>query len=161
MITYASIALRNLNRQKKRSILLGGAIAFGIMIVTLINGFAGSLSPNLSQNFAHLLAGDQILHAGAVEFLAQGGEGHEQFRIFHRAARAIPNLIGMVELEREAATRFQAGHRTTVHLSPERGRQMNKGRDDARPNTFRDGEVGEVGSLGAENQAADSPKTWN
>ncbi len=57
MITYASIALRNLNRQKKRSILLGGAIAFGIMIVTLINGFAGSLSPNLSQNFAHLLAG--------------------------------------------------------------------------------------------------------
>ena len=51
------IALRNLSRQKKRSILLGGAIAFGIMIVTLINGFAGAFITNVSENFAYLMAG--------------------------------------------------------------------------------------------------------
>ena len=51
------IAARNLSRQKKRSILLGGAIAFGIMIVTLINGFAGSFIQNVSENFAYLMAG--------------------------------------------------------------------------------------------------------
>lgn len=51
------IALRNLNRQKRRTFLLGGAIAFGITIVTLINGFAGSFVENVSENFSNLLAG--------------------------------------------------------------------------------------------------------
>ncbi|MHB0897877.1 MAG: ABC transporter permease [Spirochaetales bacterium] len=51
------IALRNLSRQKKRTFLLGGAIAFGIMIVTLINGFAGAFIENVSENFAYLMAG--------------------------------------------------------------------------------------------------------
>ena len=51
------IAARNLLRQKKRTILLAGAIAFGIMIVTLINGFAGSFIQNVSENFAYLMGG--------------------------------------------------------------------------------------------------------
>ncbi len=71
MTTYASIAFRNLSRQKKRSFLLGAAIAFGIMIVTLINGFAGSMSPNLSKNFAHLLAG-HIFIEGTEKYKAAG-----------------------------------------------------------------------------------------
>ncbi len=54
---YAGIAFRNLNRQKKRSFLLGGAIAFGIMIVTLINSFSGSFVENIGENFSQLLAG--------------------------------------------------------------------------------------------------------
>ncbi len=57
MNTIANIALRNLTRQKKRTILLGSAIAFGVMIVTLINGFAGSFSANVSENFSNLMAG--------------------------------------------------------------------------------------------------------
>ncbi|MEN6499635.1 MAG: FtsX-like permease family protein [Rectinema sp.] len=51
------IAARNLLRQKKRTALLAGAIAFGIMIVTLINGFAGSFIQNVSENFAYLMGG--------------------------------------------------------------------------------------------------------
>ncbi|TFG59026.1 MAG: hypothetical protein E4H36_14555, partial [Spirochaetales bacterium] len=51
------IAFRNLSRQRKRTILLGSAIAFGIMIVTIINGFAGSFINNVSENFSHLFAG--------------------------------------------------------------------------------------------------------
>ncbi|MDX9899419.1 MAG: ABC transporter permease [Spirochaetia bacterium] len=57
MNTIANIALRNLTRQKKRTILLGSAIAFGVMIVTLINGFAGSFTTNVSENFSNLMAG--------------------------------------------------------------------------------------------------------
>ena len=57
MKTIANIAFRNLNRQKKRSFLLGGAIAFGILIVTVINGFAGAFVENVAENFSHLLAG--------------------------------------------------------------------------------------------------------
>lgn len=51
------LALRNLTRQKKRSFLLGGAIAFGIMVVTVINGFVGAFLVNISENFANLAAG--------------------------------------------------------------------------------------------------------
>lgn len=56
-IIVPRLALRNLSRQKKRTLLLGGAIAFGIMIVTLLNGFAGSFVENVSENFAYLAAG--------------------------------------------------------------------------------------------------------
>lgn len=66
------IALRNLNRQKRRTYLLGGAIAFGVAIVTLINGFAGSFVENVSENFSQLLAG-HIFVAGR-ERLPDGRE---------------------------------------------------------------------------------------
>ncbi len=51
------IAARNLTRQKKRSVFLGIAIAFSIMIVTVINGFSGAFIRNVSENFAYLMAG--------------------------------------------------------------------------------------------------------
>jgi putative ABC transport system permease protein len=55
--SLGSIALKNLNRQKKRSFLLGGAIAFGVMIITVIDGFAGAFMQNVSENFADVAAG--------------------------------------------------------------------------------------------------------
>ena len=64
------IALRNLNRQKKRSFLLGGAIAFGILIVTVINGFTGSFVENVSENFSNLMAGHIFIQG--VEKDAEG-----------------------------------------------------------------------------------------
>lgn len=57
MNTLVKIAFRNLNRQKKRTFLLGGAIAFGILIVTVINGFAGAFQANVAGNMAQLFAG--------------------------------------------------------------------------------------------------------
>jgi len=66
------LALRNLTRQKKRTILLGSAIAFGIMIVTVINGFAGAFVINISENFANLAAGHVFVQG--VEKSASGRE---------------------------------------------------------------------------------------
>ncbi len=51
------IAFKNLSRQKKRTFLLGSAIAFGILIITLINGFTGSFVKNVGENFSHIFAG--------------------------------------------------------------------------------------------------------
>jgi len=68
----AKLALRNLTRQKKRTVLLGGAIAFGIMIVTVINGFAASFVRNVSENFANLAAGHVFV--SGVEKSASGRE---------------------------------------------------------------------------------------
>ncbi|HYW84891.1 MAG TPA: ABC transporter permease, partial [Spirochaetia bacterium] len=55
---FMILAIRNLGRQKRRSFLLGGAIAFGILIVTFVNGFAGGVAGNLEQNFSQLLGGE-------------------------------------------------------------------------------------------------------
>lgn len=66
------LALRNLTRQKKRSILLGSAVAFGILIVTVINGFAAAFVQNVSENFANLEAGHVFVQG--VEKTASGRE---------------------------------------------------------------------------------------
>ena len=66
------IALRNLIRQRRRTFLLGGAIAFGITVATLINGVAGSFVGNASENSAQLLAGH--IFVSGVERFADGRE---------------------------------------------------------------------------------------
>ena len=55
------IAFRNLSRQKKRSFLLGGAIAFGILIITLVNSFSAGFVENVQENFSHFFAGHVFL----------------------------------------------------------------------------------------------------
>ncbi|MBN1834647.1 MAG: ABC transporter permease, partial [Spirochaetales bacterium] len=57
----ARIAFRNLSRQKKRSFLLGGAIAFGILIISLVNSFTAGVVENVQENFSHFLAGHIFL----------------------------------------------------------------------------------------------------
>ncbi len=79
------IALRNLNRQRRRTILLGGAIAFGIMIVTVINGFAGSFVQNVSENFANILAGH--LFVEGVE-----ADGNDRFQVIREDSELMSAL---------------------------------------------------------------------
>ena len=57
MFTNASIALRNLNRQKKLTFLLGGVIAFGILIVTIVGAFTEGMILSVNENFSSLLSG--------------------------------------------------------------------------------------------------------
>jgi putative ABC transport system permease protein len=59
------IAFRNMTRQKRRSLLLGGAIAIGVMIITLLDGFTGGLSVNLRKNLSSASAG-HIFITGTV-----------------------------------------------------------------------------------------------
>jgi len=56
-MSVASMALKNLARQKRRSVLLGGAIAFGILIITVVNGLSGSLITSLEANISNLVSG--------------------------------------------------------------------------------------------------------
>ena len=43
------IAFRNTRRQARRSVLLGGAIAFGVMIITLVNAFTQGAVGNVEE----------------------------------------------------------------------------------------------------------------
>ena len=56
-MTTLRIALRNVARQKKRSILLGGAIAFGVLIITLVQSFTGGLINTANARVTELLGG--------------------------------------------------------------------------------------------------------
>ena len=49
------ISARNVWRQKKRSFLLAGAIAFGMFVITAINGLTGGVVDNIRVNFSHAL----------------------------------------------------------------------------------------------------------
>ncbi|MBN1686557.1 MAG: ABC transporter permease, partial [Spirochaetales bacterium] len=71
-MNVTKIAVRNITRQKKRSILLGGAIAFGVMIITLIGSFTKGVTDTASANFTDMLGG-QIYITGQ-ELTATGGQ---------------------------------------------------------------------------------------
>ena len=60
----AGLASRNLSRQKKRSFLLGGAVAFGFFIVTIVDALAAGSIRNFSEQFAFLFGGN-VLVGGA------------------------------------------------------------------------------------------------
>ena len=66
------IAFRNVSRQRKRGFLLGGAIAFGFFIFTLVNGFMGGLLTTVEGNIAGALGGH--IYVSGSEVSAQGSE---------------------------------------------------------------------------------------
>lgn len=57
------ISFRNAIRQKKRSIMLGGAIAFGIMVITLLDGFTSGVEANVKANLAQQTGGHVFVSA--------------------------------------------------------------------------------------------------
>ncbi len=54
---YIKIALRNLSREKKRSFLLGGAIAFGLLIITIVNCASAGAVKAISENITKIADG--------------------------------------------------------------------------------------------------------
>lgn len=57
MLISLKVALRNISRQKKRSFLLAGAIAFGMLVITLMHALSGGVVQNIRTNFSHALGG--------------------------------------------------------------------------------------------------------
>ena len=60
------IAYRNVLRQARRNLLLGGAIAFGFLIFTLLNGFTGGTVKTVSSNLADVLGGHVYVSGSEV-----------------------------------------------------------------------------------------------
>ncbi len=57
MASRLRIAFRNTGRQKKRTVLLAGALAFGVIVVTLLNGFTGGVSRNIERTLIDVIGG--------------------------------------------------------------------------------------------------------
>ncbi len=87
------IAYRNVLRQVKRALLLGGAIAFGFFIFTLLNGFTGGLLDSVSKNFADLSGGHIYISGTEVSNL---GSEISVIRDTQTAESALAALVDQV-----------------------------------------------------------------
>ncbi len=71
-MSIIKIAWRNVDRQKRRSNLLVGAIAFGVVIILLVNSLAAGLISNAQRNFTSFLgghiyiSGEEVLDSGRI-----------------------------------------------------------------------------------------------
>lgn len=71
-MSIVKIAWRNVERQKRRSNLLVGAIAFGVIVILMINSLASGFINNAQNNFTSLLgghvyiSGEEVLDSGRV-----------------------------------------------------------------------------------------------
>jgi putative ABC transport system permease protein len=71
-MSIVKIAWRNVERQKRRSNLLVGAIAFGVIVILMINSLTTGLINNAQSNFTSLLgghiyiSGEEVLDSGRV-----------------------------------------------------------------------------------------------
>lgn len=107
MFLTMKVAFRNISRQKKRSFLLAGAIAFGMLVITLINALTGGVVGNIRDNFSHALgghvfimgrewtdAGQMIMKIRPDERLDRLlEENAAQIEGFTRRSQAMPSLI--------------------------------------------------------------------
>ena len=71
-MSIVKIAWRNVERQERRSNLLVGAIAFGVIVILMINSLASGFINNAQNNFTSLLgghvyiSGEEVLESGRV-----------------------------------------------------------------------------------------------
>ncbi len=57
IMNILKISIRNVTRQKKRSFLLGGAIAFGMFIIITVGSFTTGMTETLKANFTSIMGG--------------------------------------------------------------------------------------------------------
>lgn len=71
-----SMALKNTLRQPRRSLLLGGAIAFGVLVISLASGFTTGMEKSLQDNVTLMSSGHILVSGTAVS-----RSGRTQIRI--------------------------------------------------------------------------------
>ncbi len=60
---FAALALRNLLRQKRRTVFLAAAVAIGFAVVVILLGFSDGLVANLKSNLSHAFGGQVFVKA--------------------------------------------------------------------------------------------------
>ncbi len=111
------IALRNLSRQKRRSILLGSALAFGMLILVVVNGVTGGLVSSIQKNFADLIAGH-------IYFMqAEKGDDGKLLNLI-KDDKALLEALKTLKLEYTSATRRTTIMGTVIYNGESISRQM-------------------------------------
>ena len=101
MNTIITISLRNLFRQKRRNLLLGTAIAFGMMILVIANAFAHGISDTIFNKIVVYVAG----HA-SVGFAEKGDYMRQVFRDGPRMKEAVKKAAPEIRVMQESIGAF-------------------------------------------------------
>lgn len=110
------VAFRNIWRQKKRSFLLAGAIAFGMLVITLMNSLTGGVVGNLRENFSHALGGHVFIMGR--EF-TEGGQMIMKIRPDERLDQLLAENAASIEgftKRSQAMPTLIFGSKQTMHL---------------------------------------------
>lgn len=116
MLITLKIAFRNISRQKKRSFLLAGAIAFGMLVITLMNAVTGGVVQNIRVNFSHALGGHLFIMGR--EFTPAGQMIHK-IRPDERLDQLLAEKAGEIEAftkRSQALPTIIFGSKQTMHL---------------------------------------------
>ncbi len=116
MLMTMRVAFRNISRQKKRSFLLAGAIAFGMLVITMLNALTGGVVGNLRVNFSHALGGHVFIMGR--EFTSSGQIIHKirpDQRLDRLLAEHASNIEAMTKRS-QAMPSLIFGSKQTMHL---------------------------------------------
>ena len=82
MKTTVLLALKNLTRQKRRSLMLALAISFGFFIVTAIDGIASGAMKNLVEHIVQMQGGNVIVQ-GLIHQTGENGDCRDERGFYH------------------------------------------------------------------------------
>lgn len=111
------IAYRNVLRQARRSLLLGGAVAFGFFIFTLLNAFTGGLVSAVSDNLASNLGGHLYISGSEVSELGSEVSVVRDTAVLDEALTSLGTQVASVNTRSSARVSVIFGSREeTVEL---------------------------------------------
>lgn len=104
-MTWFKLAYRNVYRQKKRSFLLAGAIAFGMLAITLLNTLTGAMATAVKTNFSSALGGHVYMTG---EVVSERGYSNQLINRSDIVEQAIANLsMPVAEVKKRSSARLQ------------------------------------------------------
>ncbi|MDP3177122.1 MAG: hypothetical protein Q8M76_04410, partial [Spirochaetaceae bacterium] len=116
--TLLAVAARNVARQKRRSLLLGGAVAFASLVMGLTSGMTGGMERSVQDNVA-LAAGGHLVVSG----LSRGSSGRPQARIQNavglagRVAAVLPSALSISPIASTQAALIFGTRQQSLRLS--------------------------------------------
>jgi len=112
-MSIIKIAYRNVERQKRRSNLLVGAIAFGVLIILVINSLTSGLTANGQNNFTSLLGGHVYISGQEVLESGRVVNRTDDTHILEQVLPGIENEISGIYKRSSALGEFIFGSKST------------------------------------------------
>jgi ABC-type lipoprotein release transport system permease subunit len=100
----STMALRNTLRQPRRTMLLGGAIAFGVIIICLASGFTSGMEVAVQDNVTLFSAGHVLVSGIAASESGRAQNRISDVSLAQKAKQILPEAVSISETAQSQAT---------------------------------------------------------
>lgn len=100
----STMALRNTLRQPRRTLLLGGAIAFGVIIISLASGFTSGMEKAVQDNVTLFSAGHVIVSGITASETGRAQNRISDATLVEAARKILPSAVSISETAQSQAT---------------------------------------------------------